>query len=86
MVWLFTVFLHRPHILQRQRPAQILVVHINRVRVGERSRRKEWTLRGGDVVAWFLLPVRQVIHSVQTVQIAKITHTVQTAIDGCHLR
>lgn len=67
---------------QWQRSAEILIVDVNHVRVGDLSRWKERTLRSLDAGAGFLVPVRQVVQPVQLVKVSELFHPRVTGVHG----
>lgn len=67
---------------QRERPAQVLVVDVNHVRVGDLPRREERTLGRLDARARFLLPLGHVVEAVQFVKVAELFHPRVARVHG----
>lgn len=81
-----SILLYTLHILQWNDAAQILVVDVHHIGLGNITRRKEGTLRAGNTRARFLVPVRQMIHAIQRVYVAKLIHALEARLDAGHLR
>lgn len=80
-----SILLHALHILQGNNAAQILVVYVHSVGLGYVTRREKGPLRAGNAGAGLLVPVRQMIHSIQRVDVAELVHALVARLDAGHL-
>lgn len=76
------VLLRALHIPERNDAAEVLVVDVYHLGLGEVPRREEGPLRPGNAGAGLLVPVRQVVHAVEGVDVAELVHALHARLDG----
>lgn len=83
-----TVFNHRLDVFQRNDAAQVFVVDVHHVWLGDFAGREERALRSADVGARLFAPVRQPIESIESIKVAKLHHSIltQARVDRRDLR